>query len=105
MAVAGVFSLLGGQPEIRAAKKLNTMNEAPNPGHVSFSYAHTLQDTAWTALAGKSDNSVAAPYNLLQCSLANSRAQHGEYDPATASEGVTAAESMYAKGHTHTGAG
>jgi len=38
---------------------------------------------------------------LFQRASANSKAQKGEYDPATANEDATAAEGMYVKGYTY----
>ncbi|XP_041017890.1 fructose-bisphosphate aldolase 2, chloroplastic-like [Juglans microcarpa x Juglans regia] len=37
--------LSGGQSEVEATLNLNAMNQAPNPWHVSLSYARALQNT------------------------------------------------------------
>jgi hypothetical protein len=42
-AVPGIMFLSGGQSELEATMNLNAMNQAPNPWHVSFSYARALQ--------------------------------------------------------------
>ena len=42
-AVPGIMFLSGGQSELEATMNLNAMNLAPNPWHVSFSYARALQ--------------------------------------------------------------
>ncbi len=42
-AVPGIMFLSGGQSELEATLNLNEMNKAPNPWHVSFSYARALQ--------------------------------------------------------------
>jgi fructose-bisphosphate aldolase class I len=44
-AVPGIMFLSGGQSELEATLNLNAMNQAPNPWHVSFSYARALQNS------------------------------------------------------------
>jgi fructose-bisphosphate aldolase class I len=100
-AVPGIFFLSGGQSEIQATENLNAMNQGSNPWHVSFSYARALQNTTLKTWAGSDDNIVAAQSKLFQRAGANSKAQKGEYDPATADEDATAAEGMYVKGYTY----
>jgi len=100
-AVPGIFFLSGGQSEIQATENLNAMNLSANPWHVSFSYARALQNTTLKTWAGKDDNKVAAQSKLFQRASANSKAQKGEYDAATANEDATAAEGMYVKGYTY----
>merc|ERR1712039_547354 len=99
--VPGIFFLSGGQSEIQATENLNAMNQSPNPWHVSFSYARALQNTTLKTWAGKDENKVSAQSKLFQRASANSKAQKGEYDPATANEDATAAEGMYVKGYTY----
>merc|ERR1719464_2111973 len=100
-AVPGIFFLSGGQSEVEATLNLNAMNQSPNPWHISFSYARALQNTTLKTWAGKDENKVAAQSKLFQCASANSKAQKGEYDAATANEDATAAEGMYVKGYTY----
>jgi len=100
-AVPGIFFLSGGQSEIQATENLNAMNKTPNPWHVSFSYARALQNTTLKTWAGKDENKIAAQSKLFQRASANSKAQKGEYDPATANEDASAAEGMYVKGYTY----
>merc|ERR1740129_2531040 len=100
-AVPGIMFLSGGQSELEATLNLNAMNQSANPWHVSFSYARALQNTTLKTWAGKDDNKVAAQAKLLQRAAANSKAQLGEYDAATANEDATAAEGMYVKGYTY----
>ena len=100
-AVPGIFFLSGGQSEIEATENLNAMNQSPNPWHVSFSYARALQNTTLKIWAGKDDNTVTAQSKLFQRASANSKAQMGKYDKATANEDATAAESMYVKDYSY----
>merc|ERR1719510_2518398 len=100
-AVPGIMFLSGGQSEIQATLNLNDMNQTPNPWHISFSYARALQNTTLKTWAGKDESKVAAQSKLFQRASANSKAQKGEYDPATANEDATAAEGMYVKGYTY----
>merc|ERR1712100_802087 len=76
-------------------------NQSPNPWHVSFSYARALQNTTLKIWAGKDDNTVSAQSKLFQRASANSKAQMGKYDKATANEDATAAESMYVKDYSY----
>merc|ERR1711963_938930 len=96
-AVPGIMFLSGGQSEIEATLNLNAMNQSPNPWHISFSYARALQNTTLKTWAGKDENKVAAQAKLLQRAAANSKAQLGKYDPATADEDASALEGMYVK--------
>merc|ERR1719237_955013 len=100
-AVPGIMFLSGGQSEVEATLNLNAMNQSPNPWHISFSYARALQNTTLKTWAGKDENVVAAQSKLFQRAMANSKAQLGKYDPATADEDATAAEGMYVKGYTY----
>jgi len=100
-AVPGIMFLSGGQSEVQATLNLNAMNQKPNPWHISFSYARALQNTTLKTYAGKDENVVAAQAKLLARAMANSKAQLGKYDPATADEDATAAEGMYVKGYTY----
>jgi fructose-bisphosphate aldolase class I len=100
-AVPGIMFLSGGQSEIEATLNLNAMNQSPNPWHISFSYARALQNTTLKTWAGKDENVVAAQAKLLQRAMANSKAQLGKYDPATADEDATAAEGMYVKNYAY----
>ena len=100
-AVPGIMFLSGGQSEIEATMNLNAMNLQPNPWHISFSYARALQNTTLKTYAGKDENVVAAQAKLLIRAMANSKAQKGLYDPATADEDATAAEGMYVKDYAY----
>lgn len=57
---AGIMFLSGGQSELEATLNLNAMNQAPNPWHVSFSYARALQNTVLKTWQGDSKNVEAA---------------------------------------------
>merc|ERR1712070_1126468 len=100
-AVPGIMFLSGGQSEIEATLNLNAMNQSPNPWHISFSYARALQNTTLKTYAGKDENVVAAQAKLIQRAGANSKAQLGKYDPATADEDATTAEGMYVKNYVY----
>jgi len=100
-AVPGIMFLSGGQSEIQATLNLNAMNQSPNPWHISFSYARALQNTTLKTWGGKDENKVVAQAKLIQRAMANSKAQLGKYDPATADEDASAAESTYVKGYVY----
>merc|ERR1712207_123801 len=100
-AVPGIMFLSGGQSEIEATLNLNAMNQSPNPWHISFSYARALQNTTLKTWDGKDENVVTAQSKLFQRASANSKAQMGKYDPATADEDATAAEGMYVKDYSY----
>jgi len=100
-AVPGIMFLSGGQSEVEATMNLNAMNQSPNPWHISFSYARALQNTTLKTWAGKDENVVAAQAKLLQRAAANSKAQLGKYDPATADEDASAMEGMYVKNYSY----
>ncbi len=72
---------------------------APNPWHVSFSYARALQNTVLKTWQGEEGNWKAAQDALSKRAAANSAAQKGEYDPSK--EGSEAGENMYQKGYTY----
>ncbi|KAF2585478.1 hypothetical protein F2Q70_00033690, partial [Brassica cretica] len=71
--------LSGGQSELEATLNLNAMNQAPNPWHVSFSYARALQNTCLKTWGGRAENVNAAQTTLLGRAKANSLAQLGKY--------------------------
>merc|ERR1712084_123650 len=100
-AVPGIMFLSGGQSEIQATLNLNAMNQSLNLWHVSFSYARALQNTTLKTWAGKDENKVVAQAMLIQRAMANSKAQMGKYDPATADEDASAAEGMYVKNYVY----
>merc|ERR1719456_355300 len=100
-AVPGIMFLSGGQSEVQATLNLNAMNQSPNPWHISFSYARALQNTTLKTWAGKDENKVLAQAKLLQRAAANSKAQLGKYDPATADEDASALEGMYVKDYVY----
>jgi len=100
-AVPGIMFLSGGQSEVEATLNLNAMNQTPNPWHISFSYARALQNTTLKTWAGKDENKVAAQAKLLQRAAANSKAQLGKYDPATADDDASALEGMYVKDYSY----
>merc|ERR1719327_514430 len=85
-AVPGIMFLSGGQSEIEATLNLSEMNQEQSPWHISFSYARALQNTTLKTWGGKDENKVAAQAKLFQRAQANSKAQLGKYDPATADE-------------------
>jgi len=100
-AVPAIMFLSGGQSEVEATLNLNALNQSPNPWHVSFSYARALQNTTLKTWAGKDENKAAAQAKLLLRAQANSKAQMGKYDPATAQEDAMATEQMYVKNYVY----
>jgi fructose-bisphosphate aldolase class I len=99
--VPGIMFLSGGQSEIQATEHLNAFNQAPNPWHVSFSFARALQNTTLKTWAGSDDNVVAAQAKLFLRAQFNSQAQLGKYDSSTADEDASAAESTYVKNYVY----
>ncbi|KAH0915849.1 hypothetical protein HID58_030295, partial [Brassica napus] len=91
--------LSGGQSELEATLNLNAMNQAPNPWHVSFSYARALQNTCLKTWGGRAENVNAAQTTLLARAKANSLAQLGKYSGEGESE--EAKEGMFVKGYTY----
>lgn len=98
-AVPGIMFLSGGQSELEATLNLNAMNKAPNPWHVSFSYARALQNTVLKTWQGQDGKRAAAQEALLRRARANSQAQLGKYTPE--GEDASAAQGMYEKGYTY----
>ncbi|WZZ10266.1 fructose-bisphosphate aldolase 2, chloroplastic-like [Brassica napus] len=98
-AVPGIMFLSGGQSELEATLNLNAMNQAPNPWHVSFSYARALQNTCLKTWGGRAENVNAAQTTLLARAKANSLAQLGKYSGEGESE--EAKEGMFVKGYTY----
>jgi fructose-bisphosphate aldolase, class I len=96
-AVPGIMFLSGGQSELEATLNLNAMNQAPNPWHVSFSYARALQNSVLKTWQGKPENLKIAQEALLKRAKANSDAQLGKYDPTN--ESADAAAGLYEKGY------
>lgn len=91
--------LSGGQSEVEATLNLNAMNQAPNPWHVSFSYARALQNTCLKTWGGLPENVKAAQDALLTRAKANSLAQLGKYTGEGESE--EAKEGMFVKGYSY----
>ncbi|KAH9794946.1 Fructose-bisphosphate aldolase 3 [Citrus sinensis] len=98
-AVPGIMFLSGGQSEVEATLNLNAMNQAPNPWHVSFSYARALQNTVLKTWQGRPENTEAAQKSLLVRAKANSLAQLGKYSAEGESE--EAKKGMFVKGYTY----
>jgi len=98
-AVPGIMFLSGGQSELEASLNLNAMNQAPNPWHVSFSYARALQNTVLKTWQGEEANVKAAQEALIVRAAANSAAQQGKYDPAKEAE--SAKVGMFEKGYVY----
>lgn len=91
--------LSGGQSEVEATLNLNAMNQAPNPWHVSFSYARALQNTCLKTWGGRPENVKAAQDALLIRAKANSLAQLGKYTPDGESE--EAKKELFVKGYSY----
>ncbi|KAL0422821.1 UNVERIFIED_CONTAM: Fructose-bisphosphate aldolase 2, chloroplastic [Sesamum latifolium] len=91
--------LSGGQSEVEATLNLNAMNQAPNPWHVSFSYARALQNTCLKTWGGLPENVKAAQEALLIRAKANSLAQLGKYTAEGESE--EAKKGMFVKGYSY----
>jgi fructose-bisphosphate aldolase class I len=98
-AVPGIMFLSGGQSEVEATLNLNAMNQAPNPWHVSFSYARALQNTCLKTWGGRPENVKAAQDALLTRAKANSLAQLGKYTGEGESD--EAKEGMFVKGYVY----
>jgi len=98
-AVPVIMFLSGGQSELEATLNLNAMNQAPNPWHVSFSYARALQNTVLKTWKGEEANIEAAKSALIKRARANSMAQLGQYKPDE--EDAMAKEGMFVKGYTY----
>ncbi|XP_038901391.1 fructose-bisphosphate aldolase 1, chloroplastic [Benincasa hispida] len=98
-AVPGIMFLSGGQSEVEATLNLNSMNQAPNPWHVSFSYARALQNTCLKTWGGRPENVKAAQDALIQRAKSNSLAQLGKYTGEGESD--EAKEGMFVKGYTY----
>lgn len=98
-AVPGIMFLSGGQSEVEATLNLNAMNQAPNPWHVSFSYARALQNTCLKTWGGRPENVQAAQEALLQRAKSNSLAQLGKYSGEGESEEAT--QGMYVKNYSY----
>uniref|UniRef100_A0A2P2K8S4 Fructose-bisphosphate aldolase n=4 Tax=Rhizophora TaxID=40030 RepID=A0A2P2K8S4_RHIMU len=97
--VPGIMFLSGGQSEVEATLNLNALNQAPNPWHVSFSYARALQNTCLKTWAGRPENVKAAQETLLIRAEANSLAQLGKYTGEGESE--EAKKGMFVKGYVY----
>ncbi|EXB37113.1 putative fructose-bisphosphate aldolase 1 [Morus notabilis] len=91
--------LSGGQSEVEATLNLNAMNQAPNPWHVSFSYARALQNTTLKTWGGRPENVKAAQEALLIRAKANSLAQLGKYTGEGESE--EAKKELFVKGYVY----
>uniref|UniRef100_A0ACD5X3K2 Uncharacterized protein n=1 Tax=Avena sativa TaxID=4498 RepID=A0ACD5X3K2_AVESA len=91
--------LSGGQSEVEATLNLNAMNQAPNPWHVSFSYARALQNTCLKTWGGQPENVAAAQEALLLRAKANSLAQLGKY--TSDGEAAAAKEGMFVKNYSY----
>ncbi|KAJ8556480.1 hypothetical protein K7X08_032232 [Anisodus acutangulus] len=98
-AVPGIMFLSGEQSEVEATLNLNAMNQAPNPWHVSFSYARALQNTCLKTWRGQPENVKAAQDALLVRAKANSLAQLGKYTGEGESD--EAKEGMFVKGYVY----
>ncbi|KAJ8572150.1 hypothetical protein K7X08_008661 [Anisodus acutangulus] len=98
-AVPGIMFLSGGQSEVEATLNLNAMNQAPNPWHVSFSYARALQNTCLKTWGGQPENVKAAQDALLIRAKANSLPQLGKYTGEGESD--EAKEGMFVEGYVY----
>ncbi|CAL2273989.1 unnamed protein product [Prunus armeniaca] len=98
-AVPGIMFLSGGQSEVEATLNLNAMNQAPNPWHVSFSYARALQNTCLKKWGGRPENVKEAQEALLVRAKANSLAQLGKYTGEGESE--ESKQGMFVKGYVY----
>ncbi|KAK8474042.1 hypothetical protein V6N12_056675 [Hibiscus sabdariffa] len=98
-AVPGIMFLSGGQSEVEATLNLNTMNQSPNPWHVSFSYARAIRNTCFKTWGGRPEKVKAAQDALLVRAKANSLAQLGKYTGEGESE--EAKKGMLVKGYVY----
>jgi fructose-bisphosphate aldolase class I len=84
---------------VEATWNLNAMNQSPNPWHVSFSYAHALQNSVLKTWKGQAENLEAAQKALLVRAKTNSFAQLGKY--SAEGEAEEAKKGMFVRGHTY----
>ena len=84
---------------MEATLNLNAMNQAPNPWHVSFSYARALQNSCLKTWGGVPENVKAAQEILLVRARANSLAQLGKYSGEGESE--DSRQGMYVKNYSY----
>ncbi|KAL2468459.1 putative fructose-bisphosphate aldolase 1 [Forsythia ovata] len=94
-----IMFLSSGQSEVEATLNLNAMNQAPNPWHVSFSYARPLQNTCLKTWGGRSENVKVAQDALLVRAKANSLAQLGKYTGEEESD--DSKKGMFVKGYVY----
>ncbi|KAK4378201.1 hypothetical protein RND71_000063 [Anisodus tanguticus] len=87
----------GIMAKVEATLNLNAMNQAPNPWHVSFSYARALQNTCLKTWGGQPENVKDAQDALLIRAKANSLAQLGKYTGEGESD--EAKEGMFVEGY------
>ena len=79
-AVPGILFLSGGQSEIEATERLNTICQTKDaPWALSISFGRALQATALKTWGGNPDNIPAAQSALLHRAKCNSLAMLGEY--------------------------
>lgn len=88
--------LSGRQSEVEATLNLNAMNQAPNPWHVSSSYARALQNTCLKKWGGRPENVKEV---LLLRAKVNSLAQLGTYTGEGESD--EAKQGMFVKGYVY----
>ncbi|KAL5557594.1 hypothetical protein UlMin_039830 [Ulmus minor] len=84
---------------VEATLNLNAMNQAPNPWHVSFSYARALQNTCLKKWGGQPENVKEAQDALPVRAKANSPAQLSKYTGEGQSE--ESKQGMFVKGYVY----
>uniref|UniRef100_A0A7S0SAM1 fructose-bisphosphate aldolase n=1 Tax=Mantoniella antarctica TaxID=81844 RepID=A0A7S0SAM1_9CHLO len=96
---AGIMFLSGGLSELDSTLYLNAMNQAPNPWHVSFSYARALQNTVIKTWAGNDEKVGEAQAILVRRAKENGMAQLGKFVAGEVSDSES--ESTYQKNYVY----
>jgi len=81
-AVPGIAFLSGGQSDVEATARLDTVNRIGGfPWHVTFSYGRALQHAPQVAWSGKADNVPAAQAAFSHRAVMNGLAALGKWTP------------------------
>lgn len=79
-AVPGVVFLSGGQADVPATRRLNSICRTPHlPWRLTFSYGRALQDAAMKAWGGKAENVAAGQKAIAKRARLNGLAVKGAY--------------------------
>ncbi|KAG7303290.1 aldolase [Plutella xylostella] len=104
-AVPGIVFLSGGQSEEDATLNLNAINQASlraplrAPWVLSFSFGRAMQQSVWSAWAGRDANVQKAQMELLKRAKANSDASLGKYTRGAAT--AAASRDNFSRDHRY----